>query len=43
MEHPKESDPEPLVITIDDSGATLKKISVGAAGKISSRPASRAG
>lgn len=43
MEHPTKSAPEPLVITIDSFGATVKKRNIGAAGIISSRPAPRAG
>ena len=43
MEHPKESAPKPLVITIDDSKATVKKQSVSAANIITSRDAPRAG
>ena len=43
MEHPKESAPEPLVITIDASKATVQKRSLGAASLITSRPAPRAG
>jgi len=44
MEHPTEANPKPLVITIDGSGATLKKLIItgGAAAGIS-RPAPRAG
>jgi len=43
MEHPKKSNPQPLVITIDNYGATLKKaIAIGGA-DIISRPAPRAG
>jgi Predicted hydrolase (metallo-beta-lactamase superfamily) len=43
MEHPKVSKPEPIIITIDESGATLKKtISFGSA-IITNRPAPRAG
>lgn len=44
MEHPTETNPKPLVITIDNSGATLKKLIItgGAAGG-GNRPAPRAG
>jgi len=44
MEHPTISSPSPMIITIDQFGATLKKIiqSVGSASVIS-RPAHRAG
>ena len=43
MEHPKESAPEPLVITIDSSKATIEKRSLGGADYITSRDAPRAG
>ncbi len=43
MEHPKKSDPEPLVILIDGGGSTIKKTITGAATVITSRPAPRAG
>jgi hypothetical protein len=43
MEHPKPSKPEPLVITIDKFGATLKKILVGGVTTVASRPAPRVG
>ena len=43
MEHPKEEAPEPLVITIDGSKATVKKQHAGAAGFITSQRAPRAG
>lgn len=43
MEHPKVSNPTPLVILIDDSGATLEKKISGAAAVVTSRPAPRAG
>ena len=43
MEHPTKSVPEPLVITIDEFGATVKKRNIGVIGIISSRPAPRAG
>ena len=43
MEHPKETEPEPLVIIIDGSKATIEKRSVGAVGSISSHQAPRAG
>ena len=42
MEHPKESAPEPLVITIDASKATVEKRSVGTS-SITTRSAPRAG
>lgn len=43
MEHPKKSNPQPLVINIDNYGATLiKAIAVGGSGIIS-RSAPRAG
>ena len=42
MEHPKESAPEPLVITIDGSKATLKKQSAGTSSN-TTRRAPRAG
>ena len=42
MEHPKKSSPEPLVITIDDSKATIKKASTGV-GIITTQHAPRAG
>ncbi len=43
MEHPKKSSPEPLVITIDGSKATVKKPGPNAVGIIASRPSPRAG
>jgi len=43
MEHPKRSKPEPVVITIEGDGATLKKSSIGAAAYISSKAGPRAG
>lgn len=43
MEHPKVSDPKPLVIEIDASKATLKKESLSAAAVVTSRRAPRAG
>ena len=43
MEHPKESDPKPLVIKIDGSKATIEKRSVGAATLVTSHTAPRAG
>ena len=43
MEHPKESAPEPLVITIDSSKATIVEHSVSAATLITSQTAPRAG
>lgn len=43
MEHPKKSNPQPLVITIDNYGATLKKVIAIGGSDIISRPAPRAG
>ena len=43
MEHPKKSEPEPLVIIIDSSKATIEMQTVGAVGFISSHRAPRAG
>ena len=43
MEHPKESAPEPLVITIDSSKATIVEQSISAATLITGREAPRAG
>lgn len=43
MEHPSKSAPEPLVITIDQFKATIKKGRASAGAVISSRPAPRAG
>ena len=43
MEHPQETETEPLVITIDGSKATIEKRSIGAVGSISSHQAPRAG
>jgi len=43
MEHPKTSRPEPLVITVDKFGATLKKTLVGGVTTVISRPAQRVG
>lgn len=43
MEHPKASKPEPLVITIDRFGATLKKTLVGGGAVAASKPAPRVG
>lgn len=43
MEHPKESDPEPLVIKIDSSKATIEKRSLAAATYTTSRRPTRAG
>ena len=43
MEHPKESAPKPLVITIDSSKATIEERSVSAATLITSQTAPRAG
>lgn len=43
MEHPKESAPEPVVIEIGSSGATLKVVAMTGAHIATSRPAPRAG
>lgn len=43
MEHPKKSDPEPIIIEIDNSKATVKKLSVSGATIITSNPTPRAG
>lgn len=43
MEHPKSSQPEPLVIEINGSGATVKKRNTPSAMQITSRPGPRAG
>ena len=43
MEHPKPSRPEPLVIIIDDTGATAEKIITTGSAAITTRPAPRAG
>ena len=43
MEYPRESRPEPLVIQIDDFGATLKKLTVASGASVLTRPAPRAG
>ena len=43
MEHPKKSAPEPLVITIDSSKATIVEQSISAATLITGREAPRAG
>jgi hypothetical protein len=43
MQHPTAEHPEPLVITIDNSGATLKKQMTRSSVLITSRPAPRAG
>jgi hypothetical protein len=43
MEHPRESSPQPLVITIDGHGATLKKPITSGGGFVINRPAPRAG
>jgi len=43
MEYPKSSDPAPLIITIEESGATLKKKICGAGVIMTSRQAPRAG
>ena len=43
MEHPKKSDPKPLIIKIGSSKATIEKQSIGAATLATSQPAPRAG
>ena len=43
MEHPKESDPEPLVITIDSSKATIVKRSTGGTNNITKQRSPRFG
>lgn len=43
MEHPKESDPKPLVIIIDSSKATIEKRSVSAAALLTDQTSPRAG
>lgn len=43
MEHPKVTDPKPLVIKIDGLGAAIDKVIAGGAATIVSRPAPRAG
>jgi hypothetical protein len=43
MEHPSRLRPEPLVITIGDTGGTVKRTRVTSAAYLSSRPAPRAG
>lgn len=43
MEHPNKRRPEPLVIEIDDFGATLKKLTVTSSAGVLLRPAPRAG
>ena len=43
MEHPSVSDPKPLIIEIDQFGATVKKSQVFGAAAVASRPAPRAG
>ena len=43
MEHPKESSPEPLVITIDASKATIKKRSLGGVGFMATQSSPRMG
>ena len=43
MEYPKKSAPEPLVITIDDSKATIKKQNISAASIVIGQRAPRAG
>lgn len=43
MEHPSKSNPQPLEISIDNCGATLKKTLIGGGPAITSRVAPRAG
>ena len=43
MEHPKKSDPKPLVITIDSAKATIEELSISAATFMTSRIPPRAG
>ena len=43
MEHPSTSNPQPLEITIDNWGATLKKTLIGGPPAVISRTAPRAG
>jgi hypothetical protein len=43
MEHPTQSQPEPLVITVDGFGATIKKRVTSGGGIVTARPAPRAG
>ena len=43
MQHPKPTRPEPLVIIIDDAGATIEKIITTGSTAITTRPAPRAG
>jgi hypothetical protein len=43
MEHPSAQRPEPLVITLDHTGATLQKRNLSSGGIVTSRPAPRAG
>lgn len=43
MEYPKSTRPEPLIITIDESGATVKKSILGSGSMITRRPGPRAG
>jgi hypothetical protein len=43
MEHPTPASPEPLIITIDTAGATVKKTSARSGVAMTSRPAPRAG
>lgn len=43
MEHPKPSNPQPLIITIDQWGATVKRIIQSGGATVVSRPAPRAG
>ena len=38
MEHPKVSKPEPLIITIDKAGGTVKKAFVGGANIVVNKP-----
>lgn len=43
MQHPKPTRPEPLVIIIDDAGATIERIITTGSSAITTRPAPRAG
>jgi len=43
MQHPKVSRPEPLVLTIDDTGASIEKVITTGSAVITTRPAPRAG
>ena len=43
MEHPTQSAPKPLVVEITERGATVRKIIVGGAATVTTRPSPRAG